>query len=478
MVAIILSSKIIESNLKVEFGDILPVELPIQNKQLLTHQIESLGTLCEKVYLTIPKGYISNIINDVTPVEMDPASSLMDVFRGVSRQFGDSEKLFIYYGDSLFLDIQGINPSGNYFFVQKPIYQYGWGLSNEEGLVPAGGIIIDNQLFARLLENVNNFDELTNAIQQTDTILSFSNFEWLDFGHTLTYYYSRKRFLESRSFNRLNARDGFIIKSSSDKLKMACEYAWLEEVKKRMPANVPYVTGLNISGNEASYSIEYINHPILSDMFVFGKLSEDFFLAILGSVKIVLQKFRSISFEGQVQTEAIFLVEKLKERQEEIIQITADLQEDQAYIGKLLKDNIDYFSGQNSKLVPMHGDLCFSNILFNFSTFEPVLLDPRGYTSAKEGASLLGPEMYDIYKLAHSYVLGYDFLIAGLAHHPFFEKKAVNKRMDQFCGIFESDRKDVCMGLKNLFLSMLPLHTGATGRQHHFIKVLYLIDEL
>ena len=432
MVAVILSSMFIESNLKVEFGDILPVELPIQNKQLLTHQIESLSNLCDKFYLTIPKGYSSSLIKEVTSIEMDPENSLMDVFKNVSRQFAATEKLFIYYGDSLFLDIQEINPLNNYFFVQKPIYQYRWGLSNEEGLVPAGGIIIDNHLFAALLAKADNFDELTHAIQHTEQIVSFSQFEWLDFGHTLTYYHSRKRFLEARSFNRLNASDGFIIKSSHDQFKMICEYKWLEEVKKRMPANIPYVTALKLSGNEAAYSIEYINHPILSDMFVFGKLSEDFFLAILGSINRVLRKFRSLSFQETIKPIPNFLVDKLKDRKNDIFQITVTLQEDLDFITKQIDENIDYFTGKAIKIVPMHGDLCFSNILFNFSTFEPVLLDPRGYTSTQEGSSLYGPEMYDIYKLAHSYVLGYDFLIAGLDKHHFFEKEAIKKK----CSIF------------------------------------------
>ena len=51
MIGVILSSKFIESTLRAQFGEILPIELPIQNKPLLKHQIDSISTLCDSIYI-------------------------------------------------------------------------------------------------------------------------------------------------------------------------------------------------------------------------------------------------------------------------------------------------------------------------------------------------------------------------------------------------------------------------------------------
>ena len=479
MIGVILSSKIIESTLSAQFGDILPVELPIHNRHLISYQIDSIKSVCnDGLYLTIPKDYEFTTNHNINKIELEKDLTLIEVFKKVVLCFDKKEKIFIYYGDSLFLDIEALNPKNEYFFIQKPVHKYVWGNIFSNELVPAGGIIINVNKLLNLLIDCSNFEELTEKIRINDTIIKFSNFTWLDFGHTLTYFNSRKLFLESRSFNKLNFRDGFIVKSSGDILKMWAEYNWLLYFKNKIPNNIPYVTDFNINKNGAHYSIEYINHPPLSDIFVFGKLSDQVFIKILESLKRIIIKIRTINTCKDNFDSYNFLHRKLVDRKSEILKIAQDLNADVENIKYLIDDNLNYFVNKKYNMVPMHGDICFSNIIYDFSTHEPILIDPRGFVSTEKGFSIYGPESYDLYKLAHSYVIGYDFLIAGVSNPQFFSNNEMSKRLDVFINIFQIDKHDLKMGLLNLFLTMLPLHNDSKTRQNSFLGILTKISEL
>ena len=58
----------------------------------------------------------------------------------------------------------------------------------------------------------------------------------------------------------------------------------------------------------------------------------------------------------------------------------------------------------------IHGDLCFSNILYDVPNNQYRIIDPRG----KWGDSVFGDIKYDLAKLRHSIVGGYDSINNGL----------------------------------------------------------------
>ena len=478
MIGVILSSKFVSSTLRAQFGEITPIELPVQNKTLLSHQLESLEVMCNDIYITTPISYSIDVSSEIRRIELDPSLSLIEVLRIISNKFNLTERVFIYFGDSLFLKLGQLDDSKNYFFVQKPKHQYVWGFSSEVGYVPAGGIIISIVELRSALLSCGDFDKLSKKLMQSSDIELFSDFDWLDFGHALTFYDSRKRFLESRSFNRLAQNGGFIVKSSNDFLKLWSEYCWLKVAKEKLPLNIPYVSSFDIKRMMAHYSIEYINHPTLSDIFVFGKISQYFFLKILESVERTLKKLRSFDFKKSELIEDDFLSRKLAVRSAEIISITDELNGNLDFVRRRIDENIAYFSKRKYEIVPIHGDLCFSNILFDFSTFEPVLIDPRGYISENVGFSMYGPGIYDYYKLAQSYIIGYDFLIAGKEDEIFFSNTEILRRLNIFCELFQLHKDDLKMGLINLFLTMLPLHSDSPSRQKSFLNALFIIHEL
>jgi hypothetical protein len=140
----------------------------------------------------------------------------------------------------------------------------------------------------------------------------------------------------------------------------------------------------------------------------------------------------------------------------------------------------------------MHGDFCFSNILYNSRAGRISVIDPRGYVHAGQ-PSLYGDIRYDLAKLAHSVSGHYDHILAGRyavrrdGSHGFaisFETSSNEAWLQSELAELEIDGlragsaqiRAITIGL---FLSMLPLHADRPDRQTAFIaNALRLFAEL
>lgn len=122
----------------------------------------------------------------------------------------------------------------------------------------------------------------------------------------------------------------------------------------------------------------------------------------------------------------------------------------------------------------IHGDFCFSNILYDFVNQIIRLIDPRGSFGAK---GIYGDPRYDMAKLRHSVAGMYDFIVSDL-----FEVRedkdgfqAVIFNMQNLNPVIENfDHKLIENGYNIqhiklieglLFISMLPLHQDYPKRQ-------------
>lgn len=126
----------------------------------------------------------------------------------------------------------------------------------------------------------------------------------------------------------------------------------------------------------------------------------------------------------------------------------------------------------------VHGDLNFSNVLFDIESQTFRLIDPRG---AFGGVGALGDARYDAAKLRHSYAGMFDaamhgiFTIAELSHARYEMHLGPNRSsaiaaMDGAMATRGFSLRDVQLIEASLFLSMLPLHDDDPLRQ----RVLYL----
>jgi hypothetical protein len=130
----------------------------------------------------------------------------------------------------------------------------------------------------------------------------------------------------------------------------------------------------------------------------------------------------------------------------------------------------------------IHGDLCYSNILFDSRSFQIKVIDPRGLNFAGQ-PSIYGDSRYDLAKLNHSVVGRYDEIVAGrfdftrngiLNFDLNLPEKASRQQIeDRFLGTQFGGRSANSLAIKaitiTLFLSMLPLHRDNEGRQLAFL---------
>ena len=124
----------------------------------------------------------------------------------------------------------------------------------------------------------------------------------------------------------------------------------------------------------------------------------------------------------------------------------------------------------------LHGDFCFSNILFDFRAGRVKTIDPRG-TDALGRPCPFGDLRYDLGKLAHSVLGLYDFIVAGFyllrsegrqLHFRLLSERCLPVQR-LFMSTEFAGRKPAqwqCHPVMVLlFLSMLPLHADDPRRQ-------------
>jgi aminoglycoside phosphotransferase len=136
----------------------------------------------------------------------------------------------------------------------------------------------------------------------------------------------------------------------------------------------------------------------------------------------------------------------------------------------------------------VHGDLCFSNILFDFNSQIMRLIDPRGRFGRR---TIYGDTRYDLAKIRHSVSGLYDFILADMFQieetgegvvTEFVNAQQARKVGELFDGLMEEAGHDVTEiqfieGL--LFLSMLPLHKENPRRQRMmYYTGLRLLNEV
>lgn len=115
----------------------------------------------------------------------------------------------------------------------------------------------------------------------------------------------------------------------------------------------------------------------------------------------------------------------------------------------------------------LHGDLCFSNILFDSRSERLKVIDPR-VLNFKGDFSIHGDQKYDLAKLAHSVIGLYDFIMAG--------RYAIDSDADGYdCIRFEIDQR--LASVQKVFLDV-PFIDGATVREIMPLVVLLFLSML
>ena len=504
-----------------EVGNIPPSFLPIGNKRLYEYQVELLEGLNDDIYLSIPESYELSPFDKAKLYEL--SVNIIEVADGIS--LGASlvyswlstgkkyENLVVLFGDTLFSDLNVIKyKNSNAFSVHhnKGLYSRATlesinaidkGLSNQlitdDSLVISGlfSFLKPHVLMQSIIKNDNNFISGLSQYKNNNHFHVDMDGKWYDFGHLNSFFLSRSEMTTQRSFNSLKISDRTVRKSSAKKNKMLAESYWFDNIPMPLRLHTPiFLKPYSEDGKgNASYELEYLYLLPLNDLFVFSRLPFTYWERILNECKVIILDLKKSSDKDLIDKNLAQIANK--------IFLEKSISRVSSIKGKSIEKYIQSYGfevffkdkvGSNlsveeilyamNELIPetkmenmsiVHGDFCFSNILYDSKVQSLKVLDPRGLNMEGE-LSIYGDARYDIAKLYHSVIGYYDLIIAGRFNlndniRDFYTDDFMHSLEESFDKIFFDSgmfvKKEILAINVMLFLSMIPLHADNYERQ-------------
>lgn len=496
---LITSAAFVSSGLATEYGKIPPAFLPLQNRRLFEHQLKLCNDNETKV-VSLPLGFqISSrdmilleqksVLVVFVPIGLSLGQSIVYVLNVTARY---NEPLKVLHGDTLFAQLPNVLDA---YLVAKASDNYAWAVSEssvDEEFVYAGFFSFSNQ--SQLIKSIteSNYDFVDGILRykQEITVEEIRSDNWLDFGHANTYYRSKTHLTTQRFFNNLKI-DGFSVrKESADKLKMKAESNWFDKLPVELKRYIPALWSQGETEDKGYYQIEYFYLSSLAELFVYGNNEYFIWQNILSACnQFLIDCLHYIApNELNIVEQAKRLYgEKTKTRLRKFSKLREiDLNHEWIFNGikipsiKEIEAEMNVYISAPSleHQTIIHGDFCFSNILYDFRTKSIKVIDPRG-VDVEGNLTIYGDVRYDIAKLAHSVIGLYDLIIGGYFSYSEKEKYNIefeiysNKTIEKiqhffvnstFAGMTLKESSTYPI-LVHLFLSMLPLHNDNPQRQ-------------
>lgn len=505
---LITSGAYIGEEMQAEFGRIPPAFLPVGAAFLIQHQLRE-ANFRKNVWVSLPNDYELTPSQDrlltgkgVRIFRAEPGRSLgLSVFQAI-LEIGPNRPLEIMHGDTLVLAPP--MPSSDVVSASRVAEHYKWGLIDlDDGRVcgvrdadrsdtisPEALILSGYFAFCepwRLLKCLVARDfSFTGALDAyaTEVVLAVDeSIVALDCGHLKTYYSSRRNLAAARHFNSVRIEGGVVFKRSDDKRKLDAEANWLRSV----PAELQPFTARLIEDKNGPPSGEYYtlysSYPTLSELYL-ARTPQFVWGRILKSCLYYLEKAAIFHLPHKESPFEWLVIGKLAERMARYPDFLpnpdAPLTINGQSVGTLNRmfDKLAEVLARapTSSSCIMHGDFCFSNILYDMRADRIQLIDPRGLIG--DEMTIYGDIRYDIAKLGHSILGRYDQILgerieAGGSGHEFtlnIPRDPLRDRLEQdFLGSRIAnqrfDAEEVKAAIVSLFLSMIPLHAEDPVRQ-------------
>ncbi|MDX1373762.1 MAG: hypothetical protein R3321_14910, partial [Nitrososphaeraceae archaeon] len=249
--------------------------------------------------------------------------------------------------------------------------------------------------------------------------------KWLDCGHEENYFEVKSQLINSRFFNSLTINSfGCMEKSSGEKEKLQQEVFFNQNLPEELSYLVPRTNDLVEGEEHVRYSMEYYPFPNLAEIVLYWDLKDCVFENLFHTIELILKKFNSFDYSLSKKEYCQFYIVKLNDRLKSFYNQnkSLSLMSEEIYINGIrclspqqlmpwITQNIHDLYDE-THLGIMHGDLCFNNILYDFSNDVIKLIDPRGKFA--EEMSIYGDMKYDLAKIIHSSVYHYDYIVNDL----------------------------------------------------------------
>lgn len=523
---ICLSGAYVQQELALQFGRLPPAFLPVGTERLfqLQHAQFARGEACR---LSLPYDFEVDT-HDLALLEelgieirrTDPSLSLCDAIASLISDLDCSEPVSLLFGDTLVDMPEGVQIPSDFACVKKTMVDYPWvyasghalgdasgddgptrfraGTSGAHGHAVCGYLGFSDVAALREAFRQPTLEGALNAYAQERGLQLVETQHWYDFGHLTLFYQSKRDLLVARAFNSLQSDGYSIVKTSGQTQKIRAEAEWYESLPETIVLHTPRYIGRANMNHKAGYRLEYLHVPTLADISVFGCASEDTWSIILSKCIELLKKFPAIQPDPAGPEAAptfaqrfhrdIFIDKTWSRLRAFCDESGLPLDTRMTLNGHLLPPLEEIVTRILDAIPPpdvddicfWHGDFFFGNLFFDFNAQRVIMIDPRGQLS--DGSIChFGDRRYDIGKLAHSILGGYDSIIAGRSHLQMTGPGAIEFRVagydaegeSQLSRRFLSQVQDE-LGLAPqtvralgavMFFSMLPLHREAPDRQ-------------
>lgn len=338
----------------------------------------------------------------------------------------------------------------------------------------------------------------------TNKIKTVKTDNWFDFGNIDTFFTSKAKLLTGRYFNSLvvNPVLNTITKVSQWDQKLKNELEWYLKIPEELKVLTPRIITKQVHEEKVTIIQEYYGYPTLAEIFLYYNLNPDVWSFILWNLFQIHEKIKS--YKGYLPEESIRSI-YINKTEERLHMLYKDeywneiLNKDEIIVNGKNLQNLGYFKEEltlmceqlvdNCEVAILHGDYCFSNILFDLNSQITRIIDPRGSFGE---AGIYGDPRYDVAKLRHSVCGLYDFITSDLfdleeASPGDYKLKIykndsipeIGKEFDLIIQEKGYNLTEIKFIESLLFLSMIPLHKEKPLRQRAmYIRGISLLNEI
>lgn len=521
-IVLIPSSKLITEDLQNKFGKIPAVLTPVENETILDQLVNKYKRHYDKIIIIaknkieLIEDYIKVKKYSVEVIELDKIRDLgYSIYYGLKDLINkyDINELLINLGDTI-IDYDESTVKNILYYDE--VFESGrWTVFNKENnnlniydkcdidgdkfnaFVGVYKISDINIFYEILLEKINmrdNIDSFYNTLKAFNKLNEFSLEKvdkWFDLGHKDNYD-SLKKDVKSRYFNtiEIDRKRGILRKSSEEKEKFRNEILWYLKIPNSIQYLTPRIFDYSLDYENMNVCMEYYGYSTIHEMFVYGDFNKNQWRQVYDTIFMAINDMKNFtqsiddckireSLKDMYLTKTINRLNELKEDNSFSKYFSTDIVVNgityrslQYYIDNL-SDILEKHNIYNLKnLSIIHGDLCFSNILYDVDTGIIRLIDPRGKFGDYD---IYGDYRYDLAKLSHSVNGRYDYIINDLFYlnndknNLELDIKHTKNSMlakDIFNEYLDNDiRAQVELIEALLFLSMIPLHKDYPERQ-------------
>lgn len=525
------SAILVPDELRLDLGEIPTAMIPLHGKPILHHIVESYDDICPFIICEKNADIITEYIKreelNIEVIRVRSTDSLGEtILNGLDiileqKTFDRNDQLYINLSDTIVMPNQPKEASDfvSYAIKQNPIRWTCFEGDDEiDTLVPkldptATGLykvftglfrLSDPSVYAEKLATIiddcqGKTDPFYQALKQYLSTRDYNLIEaeeWLDVGHLDTYHQAKKQFMNVRGFNSLdtNEEKNQIKKSSEKAQTLRAEYNWYANLPDNLKGFSPSV--LEYDENIPSLELEYIGYPTLRDLHLHSAHGLHIWNQIFDTLFSMLDTFGQHRTSADIQPalKSMYLYKterRLSEiDQEELLRVfnqkeiiinevsCKGLPIIRTELESVLRE-FEIFKVEDFTVI--HGDLHFSNILFDLRNSLVKLIDPRGEFGTH---TIYGDQRYDLAKLRHSVAGGYDFIINDMFNvtmgpsndtitYEIYTDKSHRERQQLFDRLLAQKYptwfEDIKLIESLLFLSMVPLHNDNPARQQFML---------